>query len=60
MDIGHVVLKHTGDEPVAPEQEDFGLVVLGHKVDTLVSLGHRDILPNALGKYDFRPANLGH
>ena len=39
--MGPIVLEHTTDEPIVHEQEGFGLVVLGHKVDTLISLGNK-------------------
>lgn len=47
--MGPIFLEHTTDEPIVPEQEGFGPAVLGHKVDTLVALGHMDFVPNALG-----------
>jgi len=58
MDIVPTILEHTGGEPVALEQEDFGLGVLGHKVDTLFSLGHRDYVPATIDQKDFLPVNL--
>jgi len=60
MDIVLVVPKHTGFEPVSPEQEDFGLAILGHRDSTLVSLGHRDSIPVSLEKKEFVPVDLGH
>jgi len=60
MDIGHVVLKHMGGEPVSLEQEDFVHGVLGHKVDTLVAPGHRDFVLVVLDQKDFEPVDLGH
>jgi len=59
MDIGPVILEHISDEPIFPEQEDFGPNVLRHKVYTLFSLGHRDYVPTALDKKDFKPVDLG-
>lgn len=48
--MGLVLLEHMADEPIVPEQEGFGPAVLRHKVDTLVSLGHRDFVPDSLGQ----------
>lgn len=47
--MGPVVLEHTTDEPIIPEQEGFRLAVLRHKVDALVALGHTDFVPDSLG-----------
>jgi len=60
MDMRPIILEHMGDEPVVPEQEDFGHAVPGHKVDTLVALGHRDFVPNALGWQDSELVDLRH
>ena len=59
MDIGPISLKHMGDELVVPEQEDFGPDVLGHKVDTLFALGHRNFVAATLYQKYFEPVDLG-
>lgn len=41
-------LEHKVDEHVVPQQEDSGPVALGHKVDILVALGRRGLVPGAL------------
>ena len=46
-------------EPIVPKQEDFEPAILGHKVDTLVALGHRDSIPASLDQKDFEPVDLG-
>lgn len=57
--MGLAVLEHRAVEPIVFAQEGFGPVVLGHKVDTLVSLRHRGFVPGALGRQDTEPVDPG-
>ena len=55
--MGLVVLEHRVIGLVVPKQEGSGLAVLGHKFDTLVSLGCRVFVIGALGQQDYVPVD---
>ena len=58
--MGPVLLEHMVDEPVVPEQEDYGPAILGHNVDKIVALRRRDFVPDSLGRQGSKPVDLGH
>lgn len=59
MGMGAIVLEHKVVGPILPEQEGSRPAVLGHKVDTLVTIGRRGFVPGALRWQEFELVQLG-
>lgn len=47
--MGPTILEHGTIGPIVSEKEGSGPEVIGHKVDMIIGLRHRDFVPGSLG-----------